>query len=153
MTIEHLQQLLTSSTSGYHNTDNNILLSNILKYINELVQAKQEAQSLALHLWKEHYKDSSPVFELCDSVPGVLSQIDNMCSGLISAKPVKKRKFKIFHSEQHSDPNKAGKKFKPNKNQMIIMNSDGIFFLYTHCTYPYIMKLSELIGNYDVIWK
>lgn len=48
----------------------------------QLEQSKREAESLALSLHKRHYKNESPNFELCDSVAGVISQIDNMTSGL-----------------------------------------------------------------------
>lgn len=41
-----------------------------------------EATSLAMHIWKYHYKDISPNFELCDTPAGVLTQIDNMYTGL-----------------------------------------------------------------------
>ena len=51
----------------------------------ELGQANREAEYLAMHLWKKYYKDDSPNFELSDSVAGVISQIDNMCTGLTKA--------------------------------------------------------------------
>lgn len=41
-----------------------------------------EAKSLAMSMWRKHYKDVSPNFELCDSVVGVITQIDNMAAGL-----------------------------------------------------------------------
>jgi hypothetical protein len=44
--------------------------------------AKLEAESLATSLWKRFYYEISPNFELCDSVAGVISQIDNMAAGL-----------------------------------------------------------------------
>lgn len=44
--------------------------------------AMREASSLAMNIWKQHYKDVSPNFELCDSVVGILTQIDNMVAGL-----------------------------------------------------------------------
>jgi len=47
-----------------------------------LGEAKREAESLAMSLWKKYYKKDSPRFELCDSVAGVISQIDNMTTGL-----------------------------------------------------------------------
>lgn len=52
----------------------------------KLLAAKIEAESLAMALWKKHYKDDSPDFSLCDSVAGVISQIDNMVCALV--KPV-----------------------------------------------------------------
>ena len=47
-----------------------------------LAAAKREAENLAMFLWKKYYKKDSPRFELCDSVAGVISQIDNMTTGL-----------------------------------------------------------------------
>jgi hypothetical protein len=46
----------------------------------------EEARSIALYLWNKHYMDDSPNFELCDSMSGVLSQIDNMVTGLTRLK-------------------------------------------------------------------
>jgi hypothetical protein len=51
--------------------------------VNALEEAKREAESLAMSLWKKFYQEDSPNFELCDSVAGVISQIDNMTCGLI----------------------------------------------------------------------
>jgi len=48
-----------------------------------LAAAKREAENLAMFLWKKYYKEDSPRFELCDSVAGVISQIDNMATGLV----------------------------------------------------------------------
>ena len=45
--------------------------------------AKREAESLAMALWRKWYKDDSPNFELCDSVAGVITQINNMTAGLV----------------------------------------------------------------------
>ena len=45
--------------------------------------AKREAESLAMSLWQKWYKDDSPNFELCDSVAGVITQINNMTAGLV----------------------------------------------------------------------
>jgi len=45
--------------------------------------AKREAESLAMSLWSKWYKDESPNFELCDSVAGVITQINNMTTGLV----------------------------------------------------------------------
>jgi hydrogenase maturation factor len=44
--------------------------------------AMREASSLAMSMWRHHYKDVSPNFELCDSVAGIITQIDNMAAGL-----------------------------------------------------------------------
>ena len=50
---------------------------------------------------------------------------------------------------------KDGVKYKPPQGSMIVMNSDGIFFQVTGMQDYYlgINKLSDAIGNYDVIWK
>jgi hypothetical protein len=40
------------------------------------------AKSLATYMWKAFYRSESPEFELCDDMFGVLSQIDNMSTGL-----------------------------------------------------------------------
>lgn len=45
--------------------------------------AKREAESFAMSLWQKWYKDDSPNFELCDSVAGVITQINNMTAGLV----------------------------------------------------------------------
>lgn len=38
--------------------------------------------SLAMALWRQHYRETAPEFELLPDAAGVLSQIDNMVSGL-----------------------------------------------------------------------
>jgi molecular chaperone GrpE (heat shock protein) len=48
----------------------------------ELEKAHIEASSLALYMWKHHYKEESPCFSLCDSVAGIITQIDNMYTGI-----------------------------------------------------------------------
>lgn len=49
---------------------------------NEISRAYNEAAQLAMFLWNKYYKADSPNFELCDSTQGIISQIDNMLSGL-----------------------------------------------------------------------
>jgi hypothetical protein len=64
-----------------------------------------------------------------------------------------RKKFKIFYPQGHSDPDKAGKQFKPGSEEMIVMNSSGVFFIYNGRTYyPSIRKLSDEIRSYDVVW-
>ncbi len=58
--------------------------STVNKQIKDLNLAKLEAESLAMALWNQHYKKDSPNFELCDSVAGVITQINNMTAGLTS---------------------------------------------------------------------
>jgi len=48
----------------------------------ELSDAKQEASTLAVALHRRHYKEESPQWELLDTVPGIISQIDNMTAGM-----------------------------------------------------------------------
>ena len=65
-----------------------------------------------------------------------------------------RKKFKIFYSKDHSDPDKAGKKYKPSSGDMVVMNSGGVFFLYSGTSfYPSLHRLVDKIGNYDVIWS
>jgi predicted ribosome-associated RNA-binding protein Tma20 len=65
-----------------------------------------------------------------------------------------KRKFKIFYPETHANPEKAGLKYKPPHGHMLVMNNDGVFFLYdSEPYYPSISLLSDVIGHYDVVWN
>ncbi len=43
----------------------------------------KSTQELATHLWQKHYKTESPVFEVLGDLAGVLSQIDNITTGLV----------------------------------------------------------------------
>ncbi len=40
------------------------------------------AETLAILIWQEFYKVDAPEWEPCDDLMGILSQIDNMVSGL-----------------------------------------------------------------------
>lgn len=40
------------------------------------------AKRLAVHLWEQHYKEDAPHWEPLDDMTGVLTQIDNMITGL-----------------------------------------------------------------------
>lgn len=65
-----------------------------------------------------------------------------------------RKKFSIYYPKDHEDPNLAGTKYKPKTNKMVVMNNDGVFFLYTNERYyPYLEKLSDVLPKYDVIWK
>lgn len=55
-----------------------------------------------------------------------------------------KKKFKIYTNEG---------KYKPAKDSMIVMNSEGLFFLVQFDFYTNIRPLHEVIGNYDVVWN
>lgn len=46
------------------------------------VDDKEAASRLAMRIWDKHYRKEAPCFELCESLAGILSQIDNMVSGL-----------------------------------------------------------------------
>ena len=65
-----------------------------------------------------------------------------------------RKKFKIYYSKDNPDPSKAGQRYKPTGKDMLVMNSDGIFFVFNGETYyPSIRKLVDKIGNYDVVWN
>ena len=65
-----------------------------------------------------------------------------------------RKTFKIYHCKNHPDPDKAGKVFKPAKDEVVVMTSGGVFLLYHNQDYyPYASRLSEEIGNYDVVWN
>lgn len=56
-----------------------------------------------------------------------------------------RKKFEIYQD---------GAKYNPSGQYMIVMNTQGIFFLVgTHQYYPSVRRLSDVIGNYDVKWK
>ncbi len=48
----------------------------------QLAEAEREATQLAQWLWRHHWSDVAPKWEPCDSLPGVLSQIDNMIAAM-----------------------------------------------------------------------
>jgi hypothetical protein len=58
----------------------------------ELEAAKLEADTLAMSLWRNDWQAESPEFELCDTPSGVISQIDNMVSGLVKKSDLNKIK-------------------------------------------------------------
>jgi hypothetical protein len=62
-------------------------------------------------------------------------------------------KFKIMYPSDHHEIDKRGKPYKPPNNSMVVMNSQGIFFLYVGAEYyPYIKNLSDVLPTYDVVW-
>ena len=62
-----------------------------------------------------------------------------------------RKKFKIFYSKYHP---KAGQQYKPTGKDMLVMNSEGIFFVYHgDVYYPGISRLVDRIGNFDVVWE
>jgi hypothetical protein len=59
-------------------------------------------------------------------------------------------KFKIYII------NEAGEqvRYKPNKGEMLVMNSQGVYFVYNNEPfYPSITRLYDKIGNYIVVWE
>ncbi len=65
-----------------------------------------------------------------------------------------RKKFKIFYPENHWDSTLAGKQYKPKDKDMLVMNNQGVFFIYNgEQYYPSIRKLSDAIGNYYVKWS
>lgn len=63
-----------------------------------------------------------------------------------------RKKFKIFYSKDNPDIEKAGTRYKPSGKDMLVMNDQGIFFVYGTDYYAGITRLSDKIGNYDVKW-
>jgi hypothetical protein len=65
-----------------------------------------------------------------------------------------RKKFKILYPNDYFDETKRGTKYDPGPGKMIIMNTDGIFFVYDNTMfYPSIKKLSKVLPKYDVTWK
>jgi hypothetical protein len=48
----------------------------------EIERSKREAAALATVIWQQEYANKAPQWGLCDSVPGIISQIDNMFAGV-----------------------------------------------------------------------
>ncbi len=66
-----------------------------------------------------------------------------------------RKKFEVYYAKDNLlNPDKAGTQFIPKHPDMLVMNNNGIFFVYSGETYyPSISKLVEEIGNYDIVWK
>ena len=65
-----------------------------------------------------------------------------------------KKKFKIMYPKDYYDPDKRGKPYLPSGKSMVVMNGGGVFFLAGMEDYDHdIRKLSDVLGNYDVVWK
>jgi len=65
-----------------------------------------------------------------------------------------RKKFKIMSPQDHPDPDKRGKRYKPAKNHMAVMSSSGVFFIAVLNDYDmYVRKLSAILPKYDVVWK
>jgi NTP pyrophosphatase (non-canonical NTP hydrolase) len=71
----------------------------------QVPDAEAYAATLAQSLWNKYYKDDAPNWELAEDHVGVLSQIDNMCAGLVRAPPAASpagydaRKYKLVPIE------------------------------------------------------
>ena len=65
-----------------------------------------------------------------------------------------RKKFKILYPKDHPDPEKRGKAYKTKGKDMIVMNQQGIFFMFNGETYyPSIKPLSDVLPKYDVEWR
>jgi hypothetical protein len=65
-----------------------------------------------------------------------------------------RKKFQIMHPSDHPEEDKRGTKYKPSSKSMVVMNADGVFFVYNgEGYYPSIKKLSDVLPKYDVVWK
>ena len=64
----------------------------------QLAEAREEAKALAVSLWIKHHRKDSPEFELCDSVAGIISQINNMVAGIIDK--LEELEAQLAHKEE-----------------------------------------------------
>jgi hypothetical protein len=46
-------------------------------------QACDEVKDLCIEIYEQHYEEEFSAFEVCDSIDGVISQIDNMVTGIV----------------------------------------------------------------------
>lgn len=58
-----------------------------------------------------------------------------------------RHKFKIYYPNNHADPLLTGTKYKPPKDCMVVINTDGMFFLICGVNhyYPNIKRLSQVL--------
>ncbi|URC15290.1 hypothetical protein GD1_166 [Paraglaciecola Antarctic GD virus 1] len=65
-----------------------------------------------------------------------------------------RKKFKIMYPANYRDFDLAGKPYHPPTGKMVVMSTGGVFFLIGVTDYYRdIQKLSEVIYQYDVVWK
>jgi len=58
-----------------------------------------------------------------------------------------RKKFKVV------DPS-TGERYKPGDKKMVVMNSDGVFFVFCgEKYYPSLWKLSDKLPKYDIVWE
>jgi hypothetical protein len=55
-----------------------------------------------------------------------------------------RKKFTIYQN---------GVKYKPAKDCLVVMTSDGVSLHVMKDYYDYVRKLSDVIGSYDVFWR
>lgn len=65
-----------------------------------------------------------------------------------------RKKFKIMYPHDHHEVEKQGKPFLTKKPDMVVMNGQGVFFLFNgERYYPSLKPLSDVLPKYDVVWK
>lgn len=88
--IMGLVDAVIMGSEGHEATDvvRDIIQSKLRELVRDQEKAKKYADMLAMCMFKKHYAQDEPYssgavkFELFDSLPDVISQIDNMASGL-----------------------------------------------------------------------
>ena len=65
----------------------------------QLSAAKREAEYLATSIHRSEYSNVAPNWGLCDSVAGVISQIDNMYAGVRAQRDEAREKLKAQRAE------------------------------------------------------
>jgi hypothetical protein len=65
-----------------------------------------------------------------------------------------RKKFEIYYPKDYYDSALAGSRYKPKGKDMLVMNNNGIFFIFNGETYyPSIRPLTDVLDRYDVVWK
>lgn len=66
-----------------------------------------------------------------------------------------RKKFKIMYpNDYYTEEEKRGKQYKSKGKDMIVMNQDGVFFMFNgERYYPSLCPLHDVLPKYDVIWK
>ena len=64
-----------------------------------------------------------------------------------------RKKFKIMYPDDYHDESLRGTQYKAKGKDMVVMNGNGIFFVFNgEKYYPSIRRLSNVLKKYDVIW-
>lgn len=59
-----------------------------------------------------------------------------------------------MYPSNYWDKDKAGKPYHPPEHCRVVMTNSGVFYLWDNTPYyPSVRKLSEVLYNYDVVWK